>query len=331
MKQIMITENNENQRLDKFLMKYMNQSSKGFIYKMLRKKRIKYNGKKAQGNEKLVNGDRIQLYLSDETINSFQKVKNIKKVKQTFSIIYEDENILICNKPLGIIVHGNHHKNNDTLTDEILSYLVQNKEYDPETSKGFTPAICNRLDRNTSGIVIAGKTLGALQGINQMIKENKIKKYYLTIVKGIVRDSDILKGYHLKNNSTNEVEIFDEYKKDSKYVETRYRPLYNHTKYTLLEVEIITGRSHQIRAHLSKINHPIIGDTKYGDDEVNRYFQVQYNLRHQFLHGYKINITETVSPMNYLNNFSFKAELPEIYKEICIGEEIKYKIKRDNS
>lgn len=295
---------------------------------MFRKKRIKYNGKKAEGNERLEVGDSIQLYLSEETINNFQEIKEIKHTKQTFSVLYEDGNILICNKPLGLLVHPNKSKDTNTLIDEILSYLVRKGEYNPNTAKGFTPAICNRLDRNTGGIVIVGKTLGALQAINQMIKESKIKKYYLTIVKGNIKSKGILKGYHKKNNATNEVEIIDKYEKGSKYVETHYIPIKNNLKFSLIEVEIITGRSHQIRAHLSKINHPIIGDNKYGDIKMNLYFRNKYNLKYQFLHAYKIKFEDSIEPLKYLKGYSFKAELPQIYKDICNDEGLS--IKQDN-
>ncbi|WP_058485087.1 RluA family pseudouridine synthase [Defluviitalea phaphyphila] len=313
MREIHITEKDANQRLDKFLIKYMDKSSKGFIYKMLRKKRIKYNGKKAKGNENLKMGDSIQLYLSEETINKFREIKEIQNIKTTFEVIFEDKNILLCNKPLGLLVHPDKKSSKNTLIDEVLSYLVSKGEYDPKNSMGFTPGICNRLDRNTSGIIIVGKNLKTLQTINQMIKENKIKKYYLTIVKGVVEKSGILKGYHKKNNKNNQVEIMNTYKEGSKYVETRYRPLKNNGVYTLLEVEIITGRSHQIRAHLSKINHPIIGDRKYGDSTINNYFRKKYKLKHQFLHAYKI---------NFPGKKEFIANMPDIYKKICMGENI---------
>ncbi|NLM13815.1 MAG: RluA family pseudouridine synthase [Epulopiscium sp.] len=325
MKEIQITQNDANQRLDKFLMKYMNQSSKGFIYKMLRKKRIKYNGKKGEGNEKLQVGDIIQLYLADETINQFRVVKDIDKVNRTFSVVYEDEHILLCNKPLGLLVHPDKNNNQKTLTDEILSYLAEKREYNPKEANGFTPAICNRLDRNTSGIIIVGKTLNALQTMNQMIKENKIQKYYLTIVKGSVKTPGVLKGYHKKNQKTNEVEIFDECEEESKYVETHYTPIIGNSNYTLLEIQLITGRSHQIRAHLSKINHPIIGDSKYGDIKVNEYFKSKYGLKYQFLHAYKIEFAECPKDFGYLENRSFKAELPNIYSEICNKEKLEFK------
>ncbi|HHW67239.1 RluA family pseudouridine synthase [Defluviitalea raffinosedens] len=323
MKEIHITQNDSNQRLDKFLMKYLNQSSKGFIYKMLRKKRIKYNGKKGEGNEKLQIGDIIQLYLADETIDQFRVQKYVRKVNKTFSVIFEDEHILLCNKPLGLLVHPDKNNDKNTLMDEVLSYLVDKGDYNPKKATGFTPAICNRLDRNTSGIIIVGKSLNALQTMNQMIKENKIQKYYLTIVKGVIKTPGVLKGYHKKNIKSNEVEIIDAYEEGSKYVETHYRPIVSNSHYTLLEIQLITGRSHQIRAHLSKINHPIIGDSKYGDNKVNAYFKAKYHLKHQFLHAYKVKFTECPEEFKYLENHSFKAELPYIYREICDKEKLK--------
>jgi 23S rRNA pseudouridine955/2504/2580 synthase len=296
---------------------------------MLRKKRIKYNKKKAQGNEKLSVGDTIQLYLAEETIDQFQEVKKIKKTEKTFEVVYEDEQLLLCNKPLGLLVHPDRPDGQHTLTEEVLSYLVENGEYDPCTAKGFVPSICNRLDRNTSGIVIVGKNLGSVQEINEMIQHNRIKKFYLTLVKGVVKKQGILKGYHVKNEKTNQVKIYHSYQEGSKQVETHYNPIENNGQYTLMEIELVTGRSHQIRAHFAEIGHPLIGDSKYGDHEINGYIQKQYGLKYQFLHAYKIIFREGYNSMAYLNGQSFTAKIPSIYEQILKKEGFQ-KISLDN-
>ena len=183
MKEIRITKNEENQRLDKFLLKYMNKASKGFLYKMLRKKRIKYNGGRAEGSELLKAGDTLQLYLAEETISSFMEEKTVAEAKRHFAIVYEDDDILVVSKPAGLLTHPEKSSDKDTLIDQILYYLYQKGQYLPEADSSFTPALCNRLDRNTSGIVIAGKTLKGVQAVNETIRSHKLDKYYLTLVK----------------------------------------------------------------------------------------------------------------------------------------------------
>lgn len=310
MREIVINDNEENQRLDKFMLKYFNKASKGFIYKMFRKKRIKYNNQKASGNEIIKKGDTLQLYISDETIDGFMQEKLIKKTKIDFSIIYEDENIIIVNKPTGLIVHPDKDNKENTLNDQLLYYLYEKGEYNAEKNSTFTPSICNRLDRNTSGIVIFGKTLPTVQALNNAIKNDLIDKFYLTIVKGVIEKEGRLKGYHIKDNS-NKVKIYDKEIEGSKLVITDYEPLKAKNGYTLLKIKLITGKSHQIRASLFKAGYPIIGDRKYGDIKTNKLFNQNYNLDNQFLHAYKIVFKSNDKVLAYLNNKEFTAPLEE--------------------
>lgn len=311
-----ISNKDENQRLDKFLMRYLNKAPKSFIYKMLRKKNIKCNGKKAEGSEMLICGDFIQIYLSDDTIENFKQKIEIVTVKKTFEIVYEDENLLICNKPVGLLVQSDSSEDKNTLVDQVIYYLYESGQYNPEGESEFKPAICNRLDRNTSGIVLAGKNLMAVQTINKAIHDNKTDKFYKTIVKGVITSKGELVDYHTKDSSTNEVNITSHYVEGSKKIITKYKPLKNNGEYTLLEIELITGKTHQIRAHLQSIGHPIIGDSKYGQMSINRVFKQKYGLQYQFLHAYKFIWRDEDSNLNYLYGKNFEADLPKLFKNI---------------
>lgn len=315
MRLIEIKEYEANQRLDKFLLKYFNKGPKGFIYKMIRTKKIKYNGKRAKGNERIACGDTVQIYLSDETIDKFREVEEVSFAKQTFEIVYEDNNILIVNKPLGLLTQQDA-KGQNTLTEQVVSYLHEKGEYDPNIHQGFRPAPCNRLDRNTAGIVVFGKNLMATQAVNEMFRNKEISKYYMSIVFGRVERPMVLRGYHRKDNSKNEVEILEEYSVGTKEVETRILPLQTNGRYTLVEVQLVTGKTHQIRAHLATANHPIIGDPKYGDKEENEYFLRKYRLRHQFLCAYKIKFELCLPPLKYLENRVFTVSAPSLYFQI---------------
>jgi len=315
MRLITVSKQEANQRLDKFLLKYFNKSPKSFVYKMIRKKRFKYNGKRAKGNEILIGDDEIQIYLSDETIDKFRKIKEISIAKPTFDVIYEDKNILIINKPLGLLTQPDA-KDQNTLTQQILTYLYNKGEYDPELYQGFRPAPCNRLDRNTAGIVMIGKSLPATQAIHDMLRNQEISKYYMSIVLGRVNNFMTLKGYHEKDHFKNQVKISEDYVEGTKEVETRILPLQTNGRYTLIEIQLVTGKTHQIRAHLATINHPIIGDPKYGDKEENEYFSRKYNLRHQFLCAYKIKFEMCVEPLKYLENKVFTVGAPPLYSQI---------------
>lgn len=316
MKEIIINDKEQNQRLDKFLMKYLNTAPKSFIYKMLRKKNIKCNGKKAEGSEILAAGDLLQIYLSDDTIDNFKQAIEIVAVKRTFDIVYEDENILICNKPMGLLVQGDSTEDKNTLVDQVIYYLYQSEQYKPDSENGFKPAICNRLDRNTSGIVLAGKNLVAVQNINKAIHDNMTDKFYLTIVKGTITKPGELVDYHIKDSTTNQVTITKDYVEGSKKIITRYTPIKTNGEYTLIEIELVTGKTHQIRAHLQSIGHPIIGDSKYGQPNINQFFRQKYGLQHQFLHAYRFVWKDNLSSMNYLYDKTFEAPLPQKLKNL---------------
>lgn len=303
MREILITHNEQGQRIDKFLMKYMSLAPKSFVYKMFRKKNIKLNDKRIDGSEILNNGDNIKLYLAEETIGKFIKNKSVAKSSRDFDIVYEDENILICGKPAGLIVHPDREHKTNTLNDQLLYYLSEKGEFNPNKSMGFVPSVCNRLDLNTSGIVTMGKNLNAVQELNRGFRDKLIDKYYMTIVKGVVDKSGTIEGYHIKSDD-NIVSICSTDNGGS-YVCTHYKPIKNNGKYTLLEVNLETGKSHQIRACMQYINHPIIGDRKYGNKITNKYFHDTFGLENQFLHSYKIVFNFNDGCLRYLNGKEF--------------------------
>lgn len=294
MKEYIIGKNEANQRLDKYLHKLLKEASNGFLYKMLRKKNITLNGKKAEGTEKLQEGDHVKLFLSDETFLKFagHPAKsigelNVKLKPVSLSVVYEDEDILIINKPQGML--SQKAKPSDVSANEyILDYLLENGSLTNEDLRTFKPSICNRLDRNTSGLLIAGKSLPGLQEMAECLKDRSMKKYYRCIVKGTVTEKKKITGYLKKDEGSNQVQIYSKEVPESKYIETEYTPIESCGKITLLEVHLITGRTHQIRAHLASIGHPIAGDEKYGDHNWNVTLRKKYNIRGQMLHAYRL-------------------------------------------
>ena len=318
MKEIRITKNEENQRLDKFLLKYMNKATKGFLYKMLRKKRIKLNGGRAEGNEMLHAGDTLQLYLAEETIQSFMEEKTMAAAKRHFGIVYEDDDILVVSKPAGLLTHPEKSSDKDTLIDQILYYLYQKGQYTPDAESSFTPALCNRLDRNTSGLVIAGKTLRGVQAVNEIIRTHKLDKYYLTLVAGEVREAGEITAYLTKDEEKNQVRLSKREGMGAKTM-TKYRPIAHAKGYTLLEIHLITGKTHQIRAHMKSIGHPVVGDRKYGAEHSNEKFRREYALSNQFLHALRVEWKEKEGPLGYLYGKEMTAPLPETLQKICDG------------
>lgn len=298
MREFQINTNEAGQRFDKYLKKLLGSAPNSFIYKMLRKKNIILNGKKADGTEKLTEGDSVKLFFSDETFEKFagnsspQNAIAQFKGLQALPVVYEDADILIVNKPSGLLSQKAQDK--DVSANEyILSYLLEKGELTEEMLRTFKPSICNRLDRNTSGLLTAGKTLKGLQELSQAFKERTIQKYYRCIVKGELTESCYLKGWLFKNEQTNQVTIFQvrpQKATEASYlpIETEYVPIWAKNGYSELEVHLITGRSHQIRAHLASIGHPIVGDTKYGDKKVNAYFGSKFQIHSQLLHAYRM-------------------------------------------
>ncbi|MTI47015.1 MAG: RluA family pseudouridine synthase [Firmicutes bacterium] len=316
MKEVRINENEHNQRMDKFLKKFFPKASSGFIYKMLRKKRIKLNNSKAQPKDILNKGDVLQLYLSKETINKFQEDKKVEDISVTFEIVYEDENIVLINKPKGLLSHAATENSTNTVVKQLISYLHKRGVYDPKKEKTFVPSICNRLDRNTSGIIIGGKNHISLQVINNSIKNNGIRKLYKCIVRGKINEDRYLNGYIIKDLEDNIVKVSNKELSNSKRIQTIINPIKTNNDFTLLEIELITGRTHQIRAHLASIEHPIIGDIKYGCKETNEFFKKKYGLKSQFLHAYEIGFKNVEKPLNYLNGQIFSAPMTQQLQNI---------------
>ena len=292
MKEIVINENEAGQRLDKFLGKLLKEAPASFYYKMLRKKNIVLNSKKATGNEKLTAGDSIKLFLSDETFEKFAGKRQTNDLAASvpniaLEIVYEDHDVLAINKPAGML--SQKAKKEDISANEyILQYLLESGTITRESLHTFKPSVCNRLDRNTSGILVAGKTLNGLQQMSKAFRERSMEKYYLAIVAGHISKPRRIEGFLKKDEKNNQVTILSEPSNDAKPIITEYRPLKLVGQVTLLEVHLITGRSHQIRAHLASIGHPVIGDTKYGNPRLNREFLKNAGVTHQLLHAYRL-------------------------------------------
>lgn len=320
MQELHVTANEAGQRLDKLLAKFLNQAPKSFLYKMMRKKNIVLNGKKCTGNEKLKQGDSIKLFFSDETIEKFSAGTYVTPKKEKINmlpIIYEDEQVLLMNKPVGVL--SQKAKDSDVSAVEILiNYLIETNQLSKEQFRTFHPSICNRLDRNTSGILVAGKTLPALQEMNRFFKERTIAKYYRCLVKGrVIKNEDYIKGYLVKDQKTNKVSITKKKTEEGVPIETEYCVIQSNDEVSLLEVHLITGKTHQIRAHLASIGHPIIGDYKYGDKQINEMYRQEYDLKSQLLHAYRLEMPSSDGSLAYLNDKKFVAELPDKFIKIC--------------
>lgn len=368
-----ITENESGQRLDRYLSKLLPEAGSGFLHKMLRKKNIVLNDKKADGSEKLLAGDVVSVYFSDETLNKFMgtpqrshtdtfvkkykavsgsasdgadSTENISNLIDKISVIYENEHILIADKPAGILSQKAEAADY-SLNDWISQYMLENNMITTDTLKTFRPSVCNRLDRNTSGIVLCAKSVRGAQMIADLLKEKSIRKFYRMYVKGCVTEEKTIDGYLIKNEKTNKVQIYtstqgskndtaaktDIYNIDKNstnanntnannsnikgaYIKTRYMPIEQYADMTLLEVELITGKSHQIRAHLASIGHPILGDYKYGDRKWNEKYRNRYGVKYQLLHAYRVEFPHLDEPFGDISGREFISLLPDIFDKV---------------
>ena len=311
MKEFTINQNDAGQRLDKFITKATEGMPKSLLYKYIRTKRIKLNGKKAHENDILALGDVIECYIPDEFFGGNDSAPDYTKVKIKPEIVYEDDNIILSNKKPGILVHlGDEGDKNradaaerETLIFALTAYLVGNGEYNPGEENSFAPALCNRIDRNTGGIVILAKNAWALRDINEAIRENRVTKRYLCAVHGRLTGEKILTAYHSKDYKSNTVRIFDRQLPGSKEIKTKYRALEYDQKHdlTLLEVTLITGRTHQIRAHMAYIGHPLLGEGKYAHNSADR----KLGFSSQALYSCAVQFDFDDSRLSYLNGKVF--------------------------
>lgn len=319
--EIKVTENESGQRVDRFLRKYLKEYTLGDIYKLFRKNKVKLNGKRVKENQMLEVGDSLQLYV-DKPDTAEAPERQQFKTAGKIDIIYEDENILIADKPAGLLTHPDKPGDTDTLIDRALYHIGRKNE--TAESQTFSPAVCNRLDRNTGGIVIIAKNYKTLKAVNHSIRERWLRKLYLCVVAGTLDKSGEIRGYLKKDQELNKVSITEEDPGEGKEIHTNYRTLrVSQTiselgkQFSLLEVELITGRSHQIRAHFASLGHPIIGDMKYGEKAANDYFRKKYNLRHQYLHAYSISFEKVHEDIAYLKGRSFSSRLKPEAAEIA--------------
>lgn len=338
MQSVTIGENQAGQRLDKFLRKFMPEAGTGFLYKMLRKKNITLNGKKAEGSELLLRGDQICFFFSDETFAKFtgknggadsqeaalSKYRAAYRDLSGIDVRYEDDQVLILDKPAGILTQK-ADSDDLSLNEWMIGYLLSKNPRLSGEMGTFRPSVCNRLDRNTSGLVLCGKSLPGLQFLSRCIRERSVRKFYRTICLGQLREPAQVKGYLSKDTRRNRVNVLNMDLRQTggtsdgsgDYIETAYRPLYVGEKYTLLEVELITGKPHQIRAHLASMGHPLIGDFKYGDKLENNRLKQAFGLEYQLLHAFRVEFPEIQETAGAaLSGRVITAPCPELFQRI---------------
>lgn len=310
-----------NQRIDKYIKRMLKDAPISFIYKMFRQKDIKVNGKKANIDYILKENDEIKIYLKDDLLQQFKKEQILKPIKANFTILYEDENIIVVDKPKGVLVHDDEGHNSITIQKMVLSYLNKKGEWNPNNETGFIPSPAHRLDRNTAGVLLFGKNLPALQQLFELFREkDKIEKKYTLLVRGMINKSGVIDAPLLKDSETKLVKV-DKKSKFAKNALTEYKRLkYYDSGYSLVEAKLLTGRTHQLRVHFAYISHPIVGDNKYGDFKVNKEFASLYSLNSQFLHATYFKFLENVDGvLSYLKGKSFVSKLTEKEMKILEG------------
>lgn len=306
MKEFIINRNDSGQRLDKFVLKAVPRLPQSMMYKAIRNKRIKINGKRAEISSRLCEGDTVQMYLNDEFFDSVRETE-FMSVSSVLNIIYEDENIMLLDKKNGMVVHEDDDNTADTLINRVKRYLYDKGEYDPNAENSFAPALCNRLDRNTGGIVIAAKNAESLRILNQKIRDREIEKYYLCITAGVPsKRADTVTAYLEKDSASNTVKVTDRKSSTNKTIVTSYRVIRDNGSLALVEIKLGTGRTHQIRAHMAHIGCPLLGDGKYGINRINR----EYKVKTQALYSYRLKFAFSSESgcLDYLDGKEFRAD-----------------------
>lgn len=315
MLEIKVDSINSNQRVDKYVRKLIPNAPLAFIYKLFRKKDVKINKHWVNINYILKEEDVLTIYIRDDQYESFKnnEFKINSNYKFNHEIIYEDNNILVVNKPNGLLIHGDKNNKSKTLTNDVLNYLASKNEYDPNL--GFTPGPVHRLDRNTSGVVVFGKNIEVLQYFLKLFKDkSNIEKEYIALVNGKITKPGKVENRLFKDEDKNFVKVSNQ--EGSKEAITLYKPIKNYKNLTLLNVTILTGRTHQIRVHMAYINHPILMDQKYGDFNLNKYYEEKYNLKYQCLHANSLYFHDLEGKFSYLNNKKFIAKLPSFFENL---------------
>ncbi len=340
---ITITENEAGQRLDRYLKKSLKNAPLSYIYKLLRTG-VKRNGKRAKEDAMLEEGDILSLYVSEEELASYAKKPAERTAKRQFRIAYEDEHVIVVEKPLGLLTHGTKEQKQDTLANQVTGYLIETGSYVPSRNATYPPAPVNRLDRNTTGLVVFAKDYPAARALTKMIREKGyVRKYYLTLVSGALTKDLRLTGRMEKDERTNTVRVLPETDEEGKETETIARPLdrYDvtfrvngkpkHQTFTLVEVELVTGRTHQIRAHLASAGYPVVGDEKYGDRFANRDIQRTYGLSTQFLHAYRLAFDAAEPPVEDLAGKEIRSDLPPLLARVKEGLETEQNQQKEES
>jgi len=308
---IEIGANEAGQRTDKFMRKVLGDVPLSKIYKAFRKGDIRVNGSKIKEKHSLVQGDIVET----KYITSEFKKEEFKRIDNKLKITFEDSNILMVEKWPGVLVHADQKDGEPTLTDYVLSYLFDKGDYRPESEITFTPAPCNRLDRNTSGIVMFGKNFKSLKLLNEMIRERNVEKYYMALVTGRIKDG-VYEGYIYKNEDANISQVYNVPMPNTKRIAMEVKNIESCGTFSLIDINLLTGRSHQLRAHLSQLGNPIVGDPKYGDKKMNSFFNNKYGLNYQFLYAYKAMFKNCPEDLYYMENKTIAESLPPVLKKI---------------
>lgn len=319
LKSFTIGKNDAGQRMDKFISKSVPALPKSLMYKYIRTKRIKLNSKRVEISTKLNEGDIVEMYINDEFFAPADEKYDFLSASKKLDIVYEDENILLLDKSVGLLSHPDETEYNDTLITRVKRYLYEKGEYDPKDENSFAPALVNRIDRNTGGIVMAAKTAESLRILNQKLKDRELEKYYLCVIHGYMdKKSGTLTGWMIKDESKNKVRVYSHEIEGSKQMKTKYNVISEKSGLSLVEVELLTGRTHQIRATFASIGHPLLGDGKYGTNELNK----ALGYKKQFLYSYRLVFTFSTDAgaLNYLNGKSFSVEDVWFKREFLEGK-----------